>query len=254
MQSLDEKDFIRQKIFSGKSSQFKKYSELMIGSRSLSALIFFEIITGILGFLPGAVGLILRKVLYPFLFKRVGKGVIFGKNLTIRHPDKITLGDNVVIDDFALLDGRGSGNDGVFIGENTIIGRNSIIQSKIGPIKVGNNCNIGTNTVLVAQGGITIGDWAQIAGGCKISGGLFKSKKNIVTAEFPFIRFSKGPISIGEKSFLGGSVQVIDGVTIGKNCMIGTGSVIMNNIPDFSIYMPKPGMIIGKIELNEENY
>jgi acetyltransferase-like isoleucine patch superfamily enzyme len=45
---------------------------------------------------------------------------------------------------------------------------------------------------------------------------------------------------------LGGSVQVTDGVTIGSCCMIGTGAIVMADIPEYSVYMPRPGMIMGK--------
>ena len=63
---------------------------------------------------------------------------------------------------------------------------------------------------------------------------------------FPVSRHSKGPIEIGAKCVIGGSVQITDGVSIGTGSMIGTGSIVMSNIPENSIYMPKPGMIIGK--------
>lgn len=245
MHSLDEKDFIRQRIFSSKSSQYKKYSELVIGNTSMISLLKHEIITGVFGSIPGALGLVLRKWFYPSLFKKVGGGVIFGRNLTIRHPDKITLGENVIIDDYALLDGRGSGDEGVTIGDHTIIGRSVTIHSKVGPITIGSNCNIGATSIIVAQGGVKIEKWVQIAGGCKISGGLFKPD-NSENNPFPYSRYSKGPIEIGSKCFIGGSVQITDGVSIGTGSMIGTGSIVMSNIPENSIYMPKPGMIIGK--------
>lgn len=245
MRDLDENDFIRQKIYSSKKSQLEKYAELVIGSTSFSSLIKYEIITALFGPIPGALGLILRKWFYPSLFKKIGKGIIFGRDLTIRHPDKITLGENVVIDDYTLLDGRGAGDEGVTIGDHTIIGRNVIIHSKVGPIAIASNCNIGTFSVIVAQGGVKIGKWVQIAGGCKISGGLFKTD-NSENNPFPYSRYSKGPIEIGSKCFIGSSVQITDGVSIGSGSMIGSGSIVMSNIPENSIYMPKPGMIIGK--------
>lgn len=245
MTDLDEKDFIRHKLFYSKKSPLSTYKALTIGNRSTMALIRYELLTMLLAPMPGAAGYFLRKVYFPSLFGNCGKNVIFGRNLTIRHPQNISIGSDVVIDDNALLDGRGAGPNNLRIGTKTIIGRNSIIQSKFGKISIGANCNLGTLSVIVSQGGIEIGDWTQIAGGCKISGGLFRPDKDS-DSPFPFSRYSKGPIRIGGHCFIGGSVQITDGITIGDGSMVGTGSVVMSNIPENSIYVPKPGMVIGK--------
>jgi acetyltransferase-like isoleucine patch superfamily enzyme len=245
MIDLNEKDFIRYKLFYGNKSLLAQYQELTSGSDSLVFHVKYELFTSLFGPFPGAVGYLFRKLYYPSLFKSCGRNVIWGQNITIRHPRKIVLGDHVIIDDYALLDARGAPKNGFVIGNNTIIGRGVVVQSKVGPITIGPNCNIGSRSTIVSQGGISIGEWTQIAGDCKISGGLFKPDPTSETP-FPFSRYSKGPIIIGPRCFIGGSVQIIDGVQIGIGSMIGTGSVIMSNIPEFSIYMPKPGMVIGK--------
>ncbi len=249
---LDENSFVRERIYSEKTSLLQKYASFVIGEFSLLKLIKYELITSLFGVIPGALGLLLRKKFYPLLFKKIGRGVVFGKSLTIRHPEKIVIGDGVVIDDYALIDGRGSGDEGIHIGSETIVGRYTVILSKVGGISIGKNCNVGAFTNIVAQGGVEIEDWVQIAGGCKISGGLFKFHKTDKD-EVSFSRYTKGKIVIQKKSYLGGNTLVMDGVTVGQGCMIGAGSVVMQNIPEYSIYMPKPGMILGKtISVPEE--
>ncbi len=242
---LDESRFVREKMFDEGQSQLKKYAAFVIGKYRFFSLLKYELITSLLGPLPGALGLFLRKKFYPLLFKKIGQGVVFGRGVTIRHADKISLGDRVIIDDYAFIDGRGSGEEGLSIGKESIVGRYAVILSKVGGISIGSHCNIGAFTNIVAQGGVQIEDWVQIAGGCKISGGLFKfhlTEKD----EVGFSRYTKGKIVIQERSYLGGNTLVMDGVTIGRGCMTGAGSVVMQNIPEFSIYMPKPGMILGK--------
>jgi acetyltransferase-like isoleucine patch superfamily enzyme len=244
---FDEKDFVRQKVLEGKSSLVGRYMEMTSGKVSLRRFAAYELITTLFGPMPGAAGYFLRKLFYPQLFAKIGSGAIFGRNITIRNPGNILIGDRVVIDDYAVIDGRGATEAPLMIGSDTIIGRAAIIQCKVGAISIGSNCNIGTGTVLTSQGGIRIGKWVQIAGGCKISGGLFKPKNEAANSDaFPFQRYSKGPIIIEDMCFIGGSVQVTDGVTIGTGSMIGAGSVIMSNIPEKSIFIPKPGMIVGK--------
>ena len=52
-------------------------------------------------------GLVLRKRLYPWLLGSCGRNVVFGQNVVLRHPHKIHIGSNVVIDDNCLLDAKG---------------------------------------------------------------------------------------------------------------------------------------------------
>lgn len=245
MTDLSEKDFIRHKMFYSKKSSLARYQELTSGGASLPFLFKYELFTSLFGPFPGAAGYLFRKLYYPSLFKKCGRDVIWGRNITIRHPRNIILGNHVIIDDHALLDGRGALKNSFVIGNNTIIGRSTIVQSKVGSIIIGDNCNIGTRSIVVSQGGISIGEWTQIAGSCKITGGLFRPDQSADTP-FPFSRYSKGPIVIGARCFIGGSVEITDGVKIGRESMIGAGSIIMTNIPENSIYIPKPGMIVGK--------
>ncbi len=74
-----------------------------------------ELVMLLSSWIPGALGLWLRSCIYPLLLGRVGRGVIFGTNVVLRHPHKIYLGTNDVIDDNCVLDPKGTDNKGVFI-------------------------------------------------------------------------------------------------------------------------------------------
>ncbi len=69
-----------------------------------------------------------------WLLGSCGRNVVFGQNVVLRHPHKIHIGDNVVIDDNCLLDAKGEGNDGIRIGSGVFIGRNTILSCKDGDI------------------------------------------------------------------------------------------------------------------------
>lgn len=56
------------------------------------------------------------------------------------------------------------------------------------------------------------------------------------------------PITIGNNVWIGGSVTVLPGVTIGDNCTIGAGSVVTRDIPANSIAVGNPCRVIKKIE------
>lgn len=63
--------------------------------------------------------------------------------------------------------------------------------------------------------------------------------------------FSEKPIgkiqgvSIGPFSFVGTGSIIMPGAEIGTGCLIGAGTVVRGNIPDFSIVVGSPGTIVG---------
>src|SRR6478736_363985 len=90
----------------GKSSR-QKYAELVVGQPGLAALLKYELVVMFAQSWPGALGLAVRKALYPLLLGSCGRNVIFGQHVVLRHPHKINVGSNVVIDDNCLLDAKG---------------------------------------------------------------------------------------------------------------------------------------------------
>ena len=84
-----------------------KYSALIVGKPGLGPLLLHEFVVLVSQGVPGALGLALRRLLYPMLLGRCGRNVVFGQNVVLRHPHKIQIGDNVVIDDQCLIDAKG---------------------------------------------------------------------------------------------------------------------------------------------------
>lgn len=62
-----------------------------------------------------------------------------------------------------------------------------------------------------------------------------------------FIETAK-PIKIGKNCWLGGSVIVLPGVTIGDGCVIGAGAVVTKDIPKNSLAVGNPAKVIRTIE------
>ena len=176
MKEIEKGHIFRDKLETGRKSQLKTYMELVTGLTGPYNLLKYELITGLMGLLPGGFGLFIRKMCYPQLFKGVGRGIIIGRNVTIRHPDKITLGENVTIDDNCLIDARGAGPDGIVFDDGVIINRNCMIQAKSGPIRFGRRTSIGSNCVIVSMDGIELEEEVLMAGGCYISAGLYHTE------------------------------------------------------------------------------
>src|SRR4029450_6310507 len=107
---------IQQELFDERKSNVDKYRDLVIGRPGIGALLTYELVTLLSSWVPGALGLFLRSKLFPRVLGRVGRNVVFGVKVTIRHPHKIAVGDNVVIDDGCCLDAKGTGDAAVAIG------------------------------------------------------------------------------------------------------------------------------------------
>ena len=242
IQKIDDKDLIRHKLLHEKKSTLARYSDLVIGEGSLLRLMKYELITTLLGPIPGALGLLLRKLFYPWLFKHIGKGVVFGRNVVIRHPERIRLGNRVIIDDYALIDARGAGEEGIVIGDDVIINRGVSIQAKVGPVRIGASTNVGASTSIISMGGVEIGEMVSLAGGCWVSGGAFSMERD-QSSYREHGKYTKGPVRLGRKSRFGLGVIVLDGAHVGEGCVVGARSLVVSDLPRYSIASGTPARV-----------
>jgi acetyltransferase-like isoleucine patch superfamily enzyme len=221
----------------------EKYSALIIGQPGWAALISYEFVVLMSQSVPGALGLALRKVLYPFVLGACGRNVVFGQNVVFRHPHKIRIGDNVIIDDNCLVDAKGTTNDGIRIGNGVFVGRNTILSCKNGNIELGAGANIGFNCEIFSASVVRVGERALIAAYCYLIGGEhdFNDPSRPVLDQ---TRRSAG-ITIGAGAWLGAGAKILDGVTIGANAIIGAGAVVREPVPDQATAVGIPARIVG---------
>jgi acetyltransferase-like isoleucine patch superfamily enzyme len=224
---------IQKELGDGRKSLGTKYQDIFVGRRGPGAFLKYEFLT-CLSAIPGAFGYWLRKVFYPFLLGEVGKGVVFGRYLTFRHPHKIHIGSGTVIDDYAVLDAKGEENDGISVGESAYIGRNAILSCKEGSIRLGDHTNISANCTLLSETEISLGKYCFLAGNCYLVAG---GNHSFVDVSKPIMlqpSLAKGGIHIGDDVWLGAGVIVLDGVEIGSHSVIGAGSVVSINLPEYA--------------------
>ena len=225
---------IQKELVAGDGSLAAKYREIFPGKKGFWNLIKYEFITVFISGMPGALGYFLRKVFYPRVFKEVGRGCVFGRGITFRHPHKIRVGANSFIDDNAVLDGKGRENEGIVIGANAYVGRNSILSCKEGSIELGDYCNISANCTILSETLVRLGKYCFLAGNCYLVAGGNHSFEDLSQPVMFQPSLSKGGIVIGDDVWLGAGVLVLDGVTIGKSTVVGAGSVVTGSVPEFS--------------------
>ena len=218
--------------YTGKSL-LHRYQDLYQGRRSIPDLILYEIIMTFTSRLPGAAGLALRKLLYPLILGETGANTAFGCGTSLRHPHKITVGKNVTIDDNCLLDAKGTSNRGIAIEEGVFLGRNSILSCKNGDIHLEKNVNIGFNCEIFSASSVRIGEGTFIAAYTYlIGGGHAYDDPRIPIAKQK--RISTG-ISVGKRCWIGAGTKILDGSSIGDDCIIGACSLVRGEIPRMKV-------------------
>jgi acetyltransferase-like isoleucine patch superfamily enzyme len=230
-------------------SPFRKYRDLFYGNTSLGHVIACELIVTFTAGIPGAFGLFLRKKLYPLMFRKTGRGVIFGRNMTVRHGHKIELGDGVILDDNSVLDAKGESNQGIAVGDGVYIGRHTIVYCKNGDIRIGRAVNISSNCQIFSSNRLSIGSQTVIgAFTYLLSGGEYDYAKG----EPPFAEQSgtntKGPLDIGPNCWISAGVTVLDAASIGEHCVIGAGAVVTKPVPPHSIAVGVPARVVKSLE------
>ncbi len=147
-------------------------------------------------------------------------------------------------------------DDNVKIGDKTKIWHFSHIQSSV---KIGEKCILGQNVNV--GNNVIIGNHCKIQNNVSIYEGVeledyvFCGPSMVFTnillprSEFPQVGSKYYQKTLVKKSAtIGANATIICGVTIGKYALIGAGSVITKDIPDFSLVVGNPGKIIGRVD------
>ena len=233
----------QEQLFAAGTSSRAKYAELVVGRPGLGALLKYELIVMSAQSWPGAIGLVVRKALYPMLLGSCGRNVVFGQNVVLRHPHKIHIGSNVVIDDNCLVDAKGESNRGIRIGDGVFVGRNTILSCKNGDIEIADGANIGFNCELFSASRVTIGKSVLMAAYSYVIGGDhdFSDPSKTVLEQ---TRTSAG-VAIGDGVWIGAGAKILDGVTIGDGAVIGAGAVVRESVPASAIAVGIPARIVA---------
>ena len=117
-------------------------------------------------------------------------------------------------------------------------------------IEVGENFFANYNLTVLDVGKVRIGDNVMIA-----------PNVSIYTAGHPLHPDSRNskyeygiPVTIGDNVWIGGSVVILPGVNIGNNVVIGAGSVVTKDIPDWSLAVGNPCRVIRKITEDDRKF
>ncbi len=112
-----------------------------------------------------------------------------------------------------------------------------------GDVTVGDDAWIGPSTIIDGSGGLHIGDHCTIAVGVQLY--THDNVKQTLTGGLAEIE--RSPVRIGRCTYLGPNTVVQRGVTIGCHCIIGVGSFVNTDVPDYTIAVGSPARPIGRV-------
>jgi acetyltransferase-like isoleucine patch superfamily enzyme len=233
----------QEQLFAAGLSPRQKYASLVVGKPDLRSLIRYELVVTFSQGCPGALGLALRRTLYPRLLGSCGRNVVFGQNVVLRHPHKIHVGDNVLIDDNCLIDAKGESNAGIRIGNGVFVGRNTILSCKNGDIELADGANIGFNCEIFSASRVRIGAGVLMAAYSYVIGGdhdFSDPSKSVLDQT----RVSAG-VTIGDGVWMGAGAKVLDGVTIGHDAVVGAAAVVREDVPARAVAVGIPARVVS---------
>jgi acetyltransferase-like isoleucine patch superfamily enzyme len=233
---------IQKELFDERKSKAARYADLFVGRPGWWALLKYELVIMLSANVPGALGLLLRAKLFPLLLGSVGRNVSFGQHVVLRHPHKIHIADNVVVDDGCCLDAKGVDNEGIRLGTGVFLGRNTILSCKNGSIVIDDEANIGFNTEIFSASTVRVGKKVLIAAYTYLVGGDHLYDR----VDVPVLdqgRTAAG-IDVGDHVWLGAHVVVTDGSRIGRYAIFGAGAVVVGEIPEFAIAVGTPARVV----------
>lgn len=152
----------------------------------------------------------------------------------------IILGENVVIDDSTSINNvnissgvkiskrcsiYGSSEHPLFIGENSYVGMNSILNGFRASLIIGKRVSIAQNVNMMVDSGPNASPEMQ-----KI---------------YPII---EGGITIGDDSWIGANVIIMPNVKLGKFCVVAANSFVNSSFDDYSLIAGTPAKFIKKIK------
>jgi len=153
----------------------------------------------------------------PFIHERGRHASIRSRTrMDVLPFNKFHLGNDSTIEDFSTIN---NGVGDIYIGDRTRIGLGCTL---IGPVKIGNDVRLAQNIVMSGLNH----NYEDIS--------LPISQQGVTTA----------PIVIEDESWIGSNSVVLPGVTIGKHCVVAAGSIVIKDVPPWSVVAGNPARIM----------
>ncbi len=166
-------------------------------------------------------------------FKQIGENVHFAGDMHLLNPKCIRIGMGTSFNRHIILTAWTTYQNQCFrpeinIGERCSFGEYNHITA-INEIRIGN--------------GVLTGRWVTITDN---SHGLF-NESELAINPIDRLLYSKGPVVIGDRVWIGDKATILPGVTIGEGCIIAANTVVVEDVPAYCVVAGAPGKIVKRL-------
>ena len=194
-----------------------------------------------------------KYILYPNV--KLGENVIIGEYVIIGVPPrgkrpgelKTVIGDNAVVRSHTVIY---AGNK---IGTNFSTGHGVLIRENN---EIGDNVSVGTHSVIEhhvrVEDNVRIHSQAFIPEFSVLEEGCWVGPNVVLTNVYHPLcpkakECLKGPV-IGKSAKIGANATLLPDIRIGRNALVGAGSVVVDSVPANSVVVGNPAKVIKKVK------
>ncbi len=184
----------------------------------------------------------LANVLYARVFRAVyGRRFrTFGKGTSVVFPAGIEGADNIDL------------GDRVYIGYHSYLAAVAHTGAEQCLLQIGEGCSIGRFNHIYATQRVVLGAHVLTANGVYISDNLHGYRDvNVPILQQPIRQI--GVVEIGDGSWIGHNACIL-GVRIGRHCVVGANAVVTHDLPDYSVAVGAPAIIIRRYDLGTKTW
>jgi acetyltransferase-like isoleucine patch superfamily enzyme len=192
--------------------------------------------------------------------------LIYRKLYPLPNYDKYIEADSSVIKDGLSVEVRNHlvGKKHLKIGSGSVVSGRFVIEQPEGMVSIGRNSFIGGGTFISIEN-IAIGNDVMISWGCTVMDNnahslVSKERQNDVKDWARGINegnvgkykdwsnVKSGKITIKDAAWIGFNCIILKGVTIGKGAVVGSGSIVTKDVPDYNVVAGNPATFIRLTE------
>lgn len=143
-----------------------------------------DFVLGCVSLIPSTLGILIRMLVYKFVLKSCGKGFLVKPLVTIKFPERVSIGNHVGISEYCLLDGDGGITIGNYVriaSHVSIIAFNHIYKDPHVLIKLQGKTSRG----IIIKDDVWIGTGVRILDGVTIGEGSVIGAGSVVTKDIP---------------------------------------------------------------------
>ena len=150
-------------------------------------------------------------------FRCLGENVLLSRLARVFRPSRVSIGNNVRIDDYCVLSGD------ISLGNNVFLALGVKIMGGSAEIIIGNYVGISFQTVIIGESDDYSGEY--------LTGPIVPDKyRNVYHPR----------MIIEDYSTIGANCTILPGVRIAEGCSFGASSLINKNTEKWSVYIGQP--------------